>query len=173
MEEGGEREQHKHGTWKQKWQGTCLRDEGGQQEAVRKGREEQRGEGEKRKKAQLYTSQWHPACCLWICKTNRCRLESGAHPGKRRVVLSRTMDRPRITYMVTDVQMLWFFKILFIYFVYVCLHICPCTTCMQYLQRPKESIGSRGTEVTESCEARGLCECWELKPGSLKRSQCS
>lgn len=36
-----------------------------------------------------------------------------------------------------------------------------------YLWRPKEAMGSPGTEVTGSCE--WSCGCWEINPGPLEK----
>lgn len=136
-----------------------MREEGGQQEVVRKRREEQWGEGKKGKKHNYIC---HNDILHVVCGYANQQVQTKVWSSPREtpgLFCSRTMDWPRTTYIATDVQMVWFINILLIYFMYVCLHVCPCSTCMQCLQRPKEIIGSGETEVTESCEPQGLCEC--------------
>lgn len=44
----------------------------------------------------------------------------------------------------------------------VCLYVCVCNTCVQWLWKPEEGVGCSGTRVTDDCES--LYGCWELNP---------
>ena len=45
-------------------------------------------------------------------------------------------------YLIFTILYMWVF----------CLHVCLCTMCIQYSQRPEDGVGSPGTGVTNACE---------------------
>lgn len=47
-----------------------------------------------------------------------------------------------------------------------CLHLCLCTTSIQYPQRPEKGIRYPGTGIIDNCEL--LCGCWEMNLGPLQ-----
>lgn len=51
-----------------------------------------------------------------------------------------------------------------------CLHICLCTPCVWCLERQEEDIASLETGVTNGYLP--WCGCWELRHGSVVKSQC-
>lgn len=61
-----------------------------------------------------------------------------------------------------DLELLYFLCVF-------CLHLCMCSVCMQFLQRPEEGVRSPGSAVIDNC-----CElpCWVLgtEPRTLARS---
>lgn len=46
----------------------------------------------------------------------------------------------------------------------LCFHVCLCTTCIQYLQRPDEGVKLPRTEVTDGCKPS--YGAWDLNPSS-------
>lgn len=50
-----------------------------------------------------------------------------------------------------------------------CLHVCLCTTYMQWLRRPEEGLDTLEVVLTSGCEPPS--ECWESKPHPLQEEQ--
>ena len=49
-------------------------------------------------------------------------------------------------------------------FAFMC--VCLCITCLQFLWKLEESVGSPGAGITDSCKPP--CRCWEANLGPLK-----
>lgn len=49
---------------------------------------------------------------------------------------------------------------------YMCMHVCLCTACMQCLWRRGKSLRFSGTGVSGSCKLP--CACWESNLGLLE-----
>lgn len=47
----------------------------------------------------------------------------------------------------------------------VCLNVCMCTVCVQYLWETEEGVWFPGTAITDSCDRP--CGFWELTLGTL------
>lgn len=52
---------------------------------------------------------------------------------------------------------------LYLMYISICLKVCMCTRCVQYLQRPEEDIVSPETRVIDDCEP--LVQCSKLLNG--------